>query len=118
MLRIILLALAMFSSANAVLAEVNLSISLNAGPESSLISETYVCDGDEPLAVQYVNSGANALAILQIDGSVRIFVNVISASGAKYVSGSYTWWTKGDAATLENETASESIKNCQAQVSQ
>ena len=45
----------------------------------------------------------------------RVFVNVVSASGARYVSGSYVWWSKGDTATLENELENGSILTCQAQ---
>ena len=37
-----------------------------------------------------------------IEGEDVVFVNVISASGAKYVSGEYEWWNKGADASLHN----------------
>ncbi len=77
--------------------------------------ETYSCAGGEPFSVQYVNAGANALAILPIDGEARIFVNVMSGSGAKYVSGAHVWWTKGGGATLENQMAQADRKDCSLQ---
>ncbi|WP_157133063.1 MliC family protein [Roseobacter sp. SK209-2-6] len=114
-MRISILALAMFSGAGAATAEVGQSISIRIDAAGSFNSETYVCEQGEPFSVQYVNSGANALAIVPIDDEVRIFVNVVSASGAKYVSGSHVWWTKGDMATLENAMQAGNIENCQVQ---
>ncbi|NHM24689.1 MliC family protein [Tritonibacter mobilis] len=115
MMRISILALAMFSGAGAVTADVSLSIPVKIDAAGSLNSETYVCEEGKPFSVQYVNSGANVLAIIPIDGEVRIFVNVVSASGAKYVSGSHVWWAKGEMATLENEMEAGNIENCQVQ---
>lgn len=114
-MRISLLALAMCASAGAAAAEATLSIPLKSGTADSVQSLTYACESGESFAVQYVNAGANALAIFPIDGEERIFVNVVSASGAKYASGAYVWWTKGDTATLENETEEGSIVDCHSQ---
>jgi len=111
-MRTTILALAMFVTAGSVAADVALSIPLKSGTLDNVQSETYSCGDGTPFAVQYVNSGANVLAILPIDGKDRIFVNVVSASGAKYVSGANVWWTKGDTATLEDEMKEGSIKNC------
>ncbi|MDN3711467.1 MliC family protein [Paracoccus cavernae] len=93
-------------------AEVAVTIPLEVGPTSSVLTATYSCAGGEPFAVQYVNAGANALALLPVDGDERVFVNVVSASGARYASGPYIWWSKGDSATLENEMEDGSLTEC------
>lgn len=73
--------------------------------------KTYHCDGiEEPLTVQYVNAAPTFLAFVPIEGQKLIFVNVISASGAKYASGQYVWWTKGASADLYDETKGEDAK--------
>ena len=115
MLRTSLLVIAMLASASAATAQATLSIPLKIGTTDSVLSQTYACGDAKAFAVQYVNAGANALAILPIDGEERLFVNVVSASGAKYVSGAYVWWTKGDTATLENEMTQGSLQECKSQ---
>ncbi len=114
-MRTSLLALAIVATAGAAAAEASLFIPLKIGPTDSVQSQSYSCGNGEPFSVQYVNAGANALAIFPIDGEDRIFVNMVSASGARYASGAYVWWTKGDTATLENEMEDGSIKDCQSQ---
>lgn len=114
-MRTSLLTLAMLATAGAAAAEATLSIPLKSGTLDSVQSETYSCGDGEPFSVQYVNAGANALAILPIDGEDRIFVNVVSASGARYASGAYVWWTKADTATLENEMEEGTAKDCDLQ---
>lgn len=114
-MRISILAITLLATASAAAAQTTLSIPLEIGAADSVLSHTYSCGDAETFAVQYVNSGANALAIMQIDGKDRIFVNVVSASGAKYVSGADVWWTKGDTATRENEMAEGSLQTCTAQ---
>jgi membrane-bound inhibitor of C-type lysozyme len=115
MLRFSILAIAMATGTTAASAQAVVSIPLDIGPADTVSSQTYACGEAEPFAVQYVNAGANALAVLPINGETRIFVNVVSASGAKYVSGTDVWWTKGDSATLENELESGSLQECKAQ---
>ncbi|MFV0514714.1 MAG: MliC family protein [Jhaorihella sp.] len=112
MTRIGIIALAMFVGAEMATAQVGLSIPLGTGATSSLNSKIYTCDAGEPFSVQYVNSGANALAILPVGGEARVFVNVVSGSGAKYASGSHVWWTKGEEATLEDEMETGSRMTC------
>lgn len=111
-MRIGLLALAMTATAGAAAAEATLSIPLELGTSGNVQSETYSCGDGDPFPVQFVNSGANALAIMEIDGEERIFVNVVSGSGARYASGPYIWWTKGNTATLENEMEQDSLVEC------
>lgn len=90
------------------------SLTLDLGPEADVQSLRYLCDGDRSLSVQYVNTDANSLAMMTLDGGERIFVNVIAASGARYVSGAHEWWTKGDAATLTDLTGTADALDCRA----
>jgi membrane-bound inhibitor of C-type lysozyme/heat shock protein HslJ len=64
---------------------------------------SYDCGG---LAVtaEYINAGSISLVQLAIGETVVIASNVVSASGARYMGGSYTWWTKAEAATLFDAT--------------
>jgi hypothetical protein len=39
-----------------------------------------------------------------LDGKTLVFANVIAASGARYASGQYVWWTKGPTGFLTDET--------------
>jgi membrane-bound inhibitor of C-type lysozyme len=60
---------------------------------------TYQCEGiEEPMVVEYINAHPIFLAIVPIEGENLIFVNVVSASGARYVSGQYEWWSRGNEA--------------------
>ena len=102
-------------TSTAVIARVSnvLSVALPLGPMDDVQTETYACGDGEVLSVQYINAGANSLAIVPIDGEDRIFVNVLSASGARYVSGADVWWSKGDTAILEN-TLEDDSRDCAA----
>lgn len=83
-----------------LMAEATLSIALGAA--DSVETVNYDCDAGDPMRVQYVNTGQDSLALLKIDGAQRIFVNVTSGSGARYVSRADVWSTKGAAGFLEN----------------
>jgi membrane-bound inhibitor of C-type lysozyme len=60
----------------------------------------YDCGQGKGRTVTYINGDPDHLAVVPVDGAKRIFVNVISASGARYASGQYIWWTKGREAWL------------------
>ncbi|WP_417722890.1 MliC family protein [Salipiger sp.] len=107
-MRYILLALSAFV-ATPVAADVTLTIGL--GPADQLSTETYTCDNGAAVPVRYINTGANALALLPVGGEDRIFVNVVAGSGSRYVSGGHVWWVKGDGAMLE-DTLEETTSNC------
>ncbi len=94
------------------LAGAPLSLSLQMGPQDELRSIRYSCNDGTELNVQYINTGANALAVMRLAGDDLIFVNVISGSGARYVSGAREWWTKGAEATLRNETTGADPVTC------
>lgn len=85
---------------------------------ATLETLSYSCDGGMPFEVKYLNAGPNSLAILPVDGAERIFVNVISGSGARYASGQYIWWSKGNTATLENQMEEGSLQDCVADATQ
>lgn len=114
-MRIALVALASLAVTGTAAAEVALSIPLDLGRTGSIHATSYTCGDADELSVQYVNTDANTLAIVPINGDERIFVNVVSGSGARYVSGAHVWWTKGDTATLESTLEEGSAMECQAQ---
>jgi membrane-bound inhibitor of C-type lysozyme len=74
----------------------------------------YQCDADQRISVEYINVGANSLAVVRIGEETVIASNVMAASGAKYAGGRYEWWTKGDEATLYDLTKGENAPgvNC------
>lgn len=111
-MRIRLLALALAGIAANAQAEAIITIPLPVGEAGNISSQSYSCGDGAVFSVQYVNAGANSLAILPVDGDMRIFVNVPSASGARYASGTHIWWSKGDGATLENEIVEGSMVEC------
>lgn len=86
------------------------SLSQLLGADATVISTDYTCDKGGPIQVRYINSSHNNLAIVPVDGVERIFVNVMSGSGARYVSGQFEWWTKGNSATLRDEMANTSAE--------
>ncbi len=77
----------------------------------------YACDGAQKITASYLNaSSGQSFALLRIEGKTMLLVNTLSASGAKYVAGSYVWWTKGAHATLYDQRAAENappmLANC------
>jgi membrane-bound inhibitor of C-type lysozyme len=63
----------------------------------------YACEGGKSLTVKYMTVGDTALASIVLDGKTLVFANVIAASGARYASGQYIWWTKGPTGFLSDE---------------
>lgn len=80
-------------------------LSLQGNFERNVIR--YECDRLEPLSVDYINAHPNFLAILPVKGEKLVFASTIAASGVRYVSGQYEWWTKGGEATLADLAAAE-----------
>jgi membrane-bound inhibitor of C-type lysozyme len=104
MLRTALIA-ALAALASPAFAAANLSLDLHVTGNADVRTVIYGCgEGTEPLTVEYVNAAPNFLAIIPVDGHELTFVNVLSGSGAKYVSGQYEWWDKGADATLHDVT--------------
>lgn len=89
----------------------SLSIPLQ-GAEVSIITARYSCAGGPAFDVQYVNAGENSLALIPVDGVERVFVQAVSASGARYVSGRLEWWSKGDNAMLDDLMTEAPAADC------
>jgi membrane-bound inhibitor of C-type lysozyme len=79
---------------------------------------TYQCaDQKQPVRVSYWHAGnGQSFALVPVNGQRLLFVDTVSASGAKYQAGRYTWWTKGRDANLYDEIAGEQapplLANC------
>jgi membrane-bound inhibitor of C-type lysozyme len=95
---------AMLALTSPALADVTIGVGLNVSGDSEIKVVKYDCEGHDPLTVQYLNASPNFLALIPIEGQTLIFVNTISASGAKYQAGQYVWWNKGSDATLSDVT--------------
>lgn len=93
-------------------AEAFLSLSLPLGAGDGVVSARYVCEDGTEYAVRYVNSGPNSLALIALPEGERVFVNVIAASGARYVAGAYEWWSRGETARLSNAQAPNEETEC------
>jgi membrane-bound inhibitor of C-type lysozyme len=79
----------------------------------------YTCDGGKTITARYLNArNGQSFALLRIKGKTLLFVNTLSASGARYAAGRYVWWTKGPGATLYDEMAGENappmLANCRS----
>lgn len=89
-------------------ADVTFSTGVGVTGDAEIKTVKYDCEHHDPITVQYLNSAPNFLALVpvEVDGDLKtlLFVNVISGSGAKYVSGRYEWWSKGNDATLHDVT--------------
>ena len=103
MLRRLALASLLVASSPA-LAAVDLNVGINLSGDVQIVTTIYGCGGEEPVTVRYINAAPNFFAIIPIEGVDIVFVNVLSGSGAKYVSGQYEWWNKGADATLHDVT--------------
>ena len=94
------------------MAQPMLSLPLDA--DAKMTSLMHDCDDGRQVAVTYVTSGDDALALVTLDDGPRIFVNVIAASGARYVAGALEWWAKGDQATLTDAMSDADPVTCTA----
>lgn len=79
----------------------------------------YTCDGGKTITARYLNArNGQGFALLRIGGKTMLFVDTLSASGARYVAGRYVWWTKGPSATLYDgmtgDNAPPMLANCQS----
>jgi membrane-bound inhibitor of C-type lysozyme len=82
-----------------------LTIDLPGAAERQTVA--YSCDGDRKVTAEYVNAGANSLAIVKLGDETVLMVNVLSASGARYAGQQYVWWTKGNSADFYDLTKGE-----------
>lgn len=92
----------------------DLTIPLPAGTEIQRQTGRYACEGLGALSVDYVTAGSIALAQMEIERQPRVFAEVLAASGARYASGPFVWWSKGTGATLEDQRAPGRTVTCTA----
>lgn len=89
------------------------SVTISLGTTGDFERKTvkYGCEGQPAqLAVDYVNAAPNYLALVPVEEGTLVFTTVLAASGAKYASGKYVWWTKGTEASLYDLTAGDNAK--------
>jgi membrane-bound inhibitor of C-type lysozyme len=82
-----------------------LTIDLPGAAERQTVA--YTCDGGRKATAEYVNAGANSLAIVKLGDETVLMVNVLSASGTRYAGQQYVWWTKGNSADFYDLTKGE-----------
>lgn len=92
--------------------DVSAQIVLNIPGNFQRDTVQYQCEGLEPFSVDFINAQPNFLAIVPVGPQRMVFVNVMSASGAKYVAGQYEFWTKGSDATLTDLQADPQSVEC------
>lgn len=97
--------------ASAASADVSFSLGFDT-EDMAIRTIEYECDKGQPFVVHYFTSESDVLALVPVDEDHRVFVNVVSASGARYVSGRYEWWTKGENVTLTDTIKEESLLQC------
>jgi membrane-bound inhibitor of C-type lysozyme len=83
-----------------------------------LLTVEYRC-GRTPLQVRYINaSNGQSFALLRIDGTMRLFVQTLAASGVRYQADRYVWWSKGNEGNLYDLTHGDNapplLADCQA----
>ena len=92
-----------------VAVETSIEITLGTQGDFERRDVRYECSEGDPFTVTYINAAPNFLALVPIadEPELQVFASVISASGARYASGQWVWWTKGPEATLYDETLGE-----------
>lgn len=89
------------------------ALMLDGVSRGEIVNTTYRCTGattalklpSSLVQVTYHNAGQNSLALVPFTDGVRVFVNVISGSGARYVAGDLEWWEKGGEVRLSSVRA-------------
>ncbi|MCR4467643.1 MliC family protein [Burkholderia sp. SCN-KJ] len=73
------------------------------------VQTLYQCANQkQPVRVSYWRAGnGQSFALVPVNGQQLLFVDTVSASGARYQAGRYTWWTKGKEGTLRDEIAGQ-----------
>lgn len=114
------IATALLSTA-ATAAETSLQLQISSDSDFQRHNITYDCAADAPITVTYINAAPNFLAVVPIpeEAEPLVFASVISASGARYASGKWVWWSKGADAELYDTTLDENsppVLTCSEQV--
>jgi membrane-bound inhibitor of C-type lysozyme len=90
----------------------DVTIHLNGSQSISRNTMKYQCDAQGAkmglpkgvFSVEYLNGAGNSLAIVPVGGDSRIFVNVVSGSGARYAAGEYIWWDAGGGVNFSSDS--------------
>jgi membrane-bound inhibitor of C-type lysozyme len=99
--------LALLALAGPAAAQTSFTLGLTITGDAERKLTRYDCEGADSFDVEYVNAAPNFLALLPVDGQTYLFASVIAASGARYASGQYVWWTKGPDAELYDVSQGE-----------
>ena len=98
-----LAALLIVSFAGASAAQsVQSGLTLTLDGDAQRHSTQYNCGDFGQFQVDYLDAAPNFLALVPHEGKTLIFTAVVAASGVRYVSGAYEWWTKGAEGTLRD----------------
>jgi membrane-bound inhibitor of C-type lysozyme len=84
-----------------------LTIDLPGAASAGRTTVAYSCGGARKVTAEYVNAGANSLAIVNLDEQTVLMVSVLSGSGARYAGQQFVWWTKGNSADFYDLTKGE-----------
>lgn len=89
--------------------ESTLQLQLSTDQDFERRTSTYDCAAETPFVVTYINAAPNFLALVPVEADTPplLFASVISASGARYASGQWVWWSKGPEASLYDTTQGE-----------
>lgn len=92
-----LLATALLAPVAAHAATASIQLELGATTDFERHVMVYECSSGEPFSVSYINAAPNFLALVPIaeEPEPLVFASVVAASGARYASGHWVWWTKG-----------------------
>ncbi|WP_316355542.1 MliC family protein [Devosia sp.] len=106
---IALLATALLAAVPTQAVETSIELELATDSDFERREILYDCSAGEPFSVTYINAAPNFLALVPIadEPELHVFASVISASGVRYVSGQWAWWTKGADASLYDITLGE-----------
>jgi len=85
----------------------SVTITLDLHPPIDVQPADYDCGDAGTLSATYVNADLNTLVVLELEDSTMVLTSALSGSGARYTSGIYEWWVKGDDATMRDQTAAE-----------
>nr|WP_314258489.1 MliC family protein [uncultured Devosia sp.] len=98
-------------------AQTTLQLQLSSDRDFQRHVMTYDCGAETPLAVTYINAAPNFLALVPVaeEPEELVFASILSASGARYASGKWQWWTQGSEASLFDTTLgddAEAVLTC------
>ena len=101
-----LLAAALLAPTAVQAAQATLQIELGTAGDFERRVMNYECNDGSTVTATYINAAPNFLAILPVidEPEPLVFTSVVAASGVRYVSGIWMWWTKGVDATLHDVT--------------